>query len=618
MWIPEFLGKLFLAVLRMSLRGSVVILFVLVLRLLFRKAPRLCSYLLWAAVLLRLLCPFSMTGDFSVFRLFRIGEARDMIHTSQSGAQRLDRLLSGIETYTDGREDRTGPEAGDLEKMERTDAFAAPAAENRSRSVFYAVARTAAWVWLAGILVMTAHGLIGLVRLKRKLTGSIRLRDNIFLSDHIASPFVLGLFAPGIYLPSALGEEEQKYILLHEQIHIRRKDPLIKMAAYAALVIHWFNPLVWLSFFLVEKDMEMSCDEAVLRMLGEGIRADYSGSLLRLSAGRGMVAGTPLAFGENNVAARIRNVIRYRRPAARVVLPAAVLALTLTACLMTDPAVGPADEKQEAQEKQETDETAKRLEKSAQELALLKDEEVKQIAALEEAFKEEVRLQEASGEIGKWAAATCARDGRTVLSMCSEELRAFYEKEGMTDEGGVSFGWSSPWPWDEKKDYRIMEITQNRARILYYAWTSDPHVTVWEQSLSWHWEDAGLVMDAAKLEVLDSICTAEEFYRAYPEGIIDNTPVDYTANGAGEALNQNAVNQRKDGYVSPLFEPETAAGALLNLLTDENKVQITAQREAGRAQVVIYFPEDDSRVSVTMVQPYGEDGVWMATTFAET
>ncbi len=298
MWIPELLGKLFLAVLRMSLRGNVVILFVLVLRLLFRKAPRLCSYLLWAAVLLRLLCPFSMTGDFSVFCLFRIGEAQEMIHTSQSGAQRLDRLLSGIETYTDGGEDRTGPEAGDLEKMERTDAFAAPAAENRGRSVFYAVARTAAWVWLAGILVMTVHGLIGLVRLKRKLTGSIRLRDNIFLSDHIASPFVLGLFAPGIYLPSALGEEEQKYILLHEQIHIRRKDPLIKMAAYAALVIHWFNPLVWLSFFLVEKDMEMSCDEAVLRMLGEGIRADYSGSLLRLSAGRGMVAGTPLALAK--------------------------------------------------------------------------------------------------------------------------------------------------------------------------------------------------------------------------------------------------------------------------------------------------------------------------------
>ncbi|MDE7327193.1 MAG: hypothetical protein K2N63_13120, partial [Lachnospiraceae bacterium] len=178
---------------------------------------------------------------------------------------------------------------------------------------------------------------LGLFRLRRRLVGAVPLKGNIYQSDYIVSPFVMGVFAPKIYLPSARSGKEQEYILLHEQSHVRRGDHIFRLFAFAALVLHWFNPFVWLAFYLSGKDMEMACDEAVMRRMKEDIRAEYSASLLELATGRHLIPGMYLAFGEGDVSSRIKNVMRYKKPTVFWVV-FAVLFVSGTVCVFgSDP-----------------------------------------------------------------------------------------------------------------------------------------------------------------------------------------------------------------------------------------------------------------------------------------
>jgi hypothetical protein len=187
---------------------------------------------------------------------------------------------------------------------------------------------------MAALLI---YSTVSLIRLKRKLVGAILLRDNIYLADHIDSPFVMGQIRPKIYLPSSLAEKERDYILLHEEHHIRRGDHVVKLLSFIALCLHCFNPLVWIAFILSGKDMEMSCDEAVLRKLGGDIRADYSASLISLATGRRIIAGTPLAFGEGNTEGRIKNIAKWKKPAVWVIVVAVIVCVVLAVCLITNP-----------------------------------------------------------------------------------------------------------------------------------------------------------------------------------------------------------------------------------------------------------------------------------------
>lgn len=159
------------------------------------------------------------------------------------------------------------------------------------------------------------YGAVSLLALRRRLVGAVRLEGNVYLADHIPSPFVMGVFRPKIYLPSQLSEEERGYILLHEQTHIRRLDHLIKLGASLTLAVHWFNPLVWAAFVLFVRDMEMSCDERVIAQLGIKIRREYSTLLLSLATGKKILMGTPLAFGEGDTKDRIKNIMKYKKRA---------------------------------------------------------------------------------------------------------------------------------------------------------------------------------------------------------------------------------------------------------------------------------------------------------------
>ena len=314
-------------VFNMSVTASVAILFVLLARLLLKRAPKIFSYALWAVVLFRLLCPVSITTGFSLLGLFDAPVTETTIHTTA-----VEYIPQDI-VHTPAPEVKL-PVPGVNQSVNE----ALPQGDEQTAADPLKVpVALATLVWLAGIGVLAAYSVVSLLRLRRRLVGAVPLRDNVYLADYIDSPFVLGLFRPKIYLPSSLSEQERGYIILHERHHIRRGDHIMKALAFLALCVHWFNPLVWVAFLLSAKDMEMSCDEAVVKKLGEGIRADYSASLLSLATGRRIIAGTPLAFGEGDTKSRIKNLLNWKKPRTWIILTALVVCLAAIVICATNP-----------------------------------------------------------------------------------------------------------------------------------------------------------------------------------------------------------------------------------------------------------------------------------------
>ena len=306
---------IFERVLNMSLTGSIVIAVVLLARLLLRRAPKIYSYMLWAVVLFRLLCPISLSAGLSVLKPLPVT-------TTQ-----------GLSTVTYRPVEPVTPASGELgQEKARQEPTETVKAETGLQAMTLAAA-----VWLTVGGALAGCSLVQYIVLRRKLREAAPYRGEVYLSDSIATPFVMGVIAPKIYLPSDTPIAERRFIIAHERHHLHRGDPLWKLLGYLALCVHWFNPLVWLAFFLGGKDMEMSCDEAVLNRLGEDIRADYSQALLRLATHKRLIAGMPLAFGEGETKGRVRNMARWRRPKVWVSGICAVLCLVVLAVCALNP-----------------------------------------------------------------------------------------------------------------------------------------------------------------------------------------------------------------------------------------------------------------------------------------
>ena len=326
--------RLFPIVCNMSLTASVVILAVLAVRLLLRRAPKVFSYALWAVVLFRLLCPVSVTSAVSLLGALGAPAQERSAVTSVVEYVPADIVRNMAPAVTPLPQEPFPAEPGEniiSAAPSVTQPDAAPA------SPLSGPVAVLTLTWLMGIALLLLYSVISLLRLRRRLVGAVRLEDNIYLADYIPSPFVMGLFRPKIYLPSTLTETERGYILRHEQYHLRRRDHVVKLLSFLALCVHWFNPLVWAAFILAGKDMEMSCDEAVVRELGEDIRADYSASLLSLATGRRIVAGMPLAFGEGDTGGRIRNLLNWKRPQPWIIAVCAVVCVGLIALCAANP-----------------------------------------------------------------------------------------------------------------------------------------------------------------------------------------------------------------------------------------------------------------------------------------
>lgn len=312
--------RIFLEVLKMSLVSCYIIIFVLIMRLLLRKAPKIFSYLLWSIVFVKLICPVTFEGVISLIpKQFDTKRIESAILLPDTDTNRLDAVGQSISPQTDEKSEQ---------KLE--------VKTQNSRGILFFMTV----LWLAGIAALACYSAISCLRLKKTLRYAIRLRDNLYEAAGIPTPFATGILKPRIYLPEALSQEESVYIIQHEQVHIQRRDYLIKLIAFMISCIHWFNPLVWFSYVLLSYDMELSCDERVIKKLGGGIKKQYSNSLLSLAVNQNMLGGMPVAFGERGVKGRIKHVLNYKRPAVWIILVSAISVGVVCSGLFFSPAAG--------------------------------------------------------------------------------------------------------------------------------------------------------------------------------------------------------------------------------------------------------------------------------------
>ena len=310
------MADVFIKTLNMGIAASWLILAVVVLRILLKRAPKRFRLLLWAVVGLRLVLPVS------------IESALSLVPSAQT-------LPEGV-MYAAAPELNTGIAAlNDAINPAFTAAFAPePAASANPLQVLLPVASV---IWLAGAAVMLLWALVSWLRLRRRVAEAVLLEGNVFESERVASPFVLGLIRPRIYLPFGLDEGAREQVLTHERAHIARGDHVIKPLGWLILAVYWYNPLVWLAYALFCRDIELACDERVIRRLPVSGRADYSQALLDLSRPHHGVGACPLAFGESAVKGRVKSVLTYKRPAFWLIMLAALLCIGAAVCFLTDP-----------------------------------------------------------------------------------------------------------------------------------------------------------------------------------------------------------------------------------------------------------------------------------------
>ncbi len=318
MTILHEIGGVFQQVVSMSLTASLVILAICAARLLLRQAPKKFSYWLWAGAAFRLVCPFSFPAAFSLLALApaaqTVAETGPLTEVSYLPGAGLPAAAPGV-----GAADAALPQA---------------AGAGQALGLWEVLGL----VWLLGAAALLIGALVAYLRVKGQVATAVKFAHNVYECGAFRSPFVLGFFRPKIYIPFGLEPRQREHVLCHESAHIQRRDYLIKPLGFLLLAIHWFNPLVWLAFHLMSRDMEMSCDEKVLSQLGEEARREYSLSLLSIGSRRRFPAPNPLAFGETGVKERVVNVMKFRRAKRWVTVAAAVAVVAVTAACAANPA----------------------------------------------------------------------------------------------------------------------------------------------------------------------------------------------------------------------------------------------------------------------------------------
>ncbi len=295
------MSTVLLQVLEMSAYGSVLLLLVMLFRMPLKKAPKSVTLAAWAIAAVRLVCPFALTSVCSLM------PALD--RTQQTGTQVLTLTLPDDTVVFSTVQPRTE------------------------------VLTVLAVLWCAGVAVMLLYTLCAYTRTRQTLREAVKLEHDVYECDRIPTPFIFGLFRPGIYLPSAMDKHDRIYVIAHERAHLTRFDHLWKPLGFAVLAVHWFNPLVWLGYVLFCRDMEMACDERVLTMLGADSKKPYADALINCAAPTRRIAACPLAFGETDVKARVQKVLSYQKPAVWATAVAVAMCLLLALCFLTDPTV---------------------------------------------------------------------------------------------------------------------------------------------------------------------------------------------------------------------------------------------------------------------------------------
>lgn len=294
--------NLFLNLINTSIIASIIVLFIIVLRFLFNKAPRKFSYILWLILLIRLIIPFSFETTLNPMpsKLMEFSNKAYMEEMWQ-GEETIPNLETNTIEIANPNDNKTA-EAPIQSK------------ENVLNKNKLTIKSSLPYIWIMGMLLFLIHGFISNQRLKKGLKDSTYLYENIHENETLDNAFIHGIINPRIYIPNYLDEKEREYIITHEKTHLKRYDHIVKFLYYLILSIHWFNPLIWLGFYLMEKDMELSCDEAVMIKIGNNAKEDYCKTLLSLATGHKMKIITPLSFSENNIKDRVKNVLNYKTP----------------------------------------------------------------------------------------------------------------------------------------------------------------------------------------------------------------------------------------------------------------------------------------------------------------
>ena len=310
------MSELFLKIVNMSISASYLVAAVLLLRLVLKKAPKWVSVLLWGMVAIRLICPISIESVLSLIPSTQTVSPEIMMDRTpevSTGIPAVDTVVNPVITET------FAPE---------------PIASANPLQILIPVSAN---LWLLGVLVMLGYTAVSYLMLRHKLATAVRLKNNIYQCENVDSPFVLGMVRPRIYLPFRMDGKNLNHVIAHEEAHIRRKDHWWKPMGFVLLAIHWFNPLMWVGYILLCRDIELACDEKVIKEMDNETKADYMQALVSCSVNRRMIAACPLAFGEVGVKERVKTMMNYKKPAFWIVIAAVALCIVVAVSFLTNP-----------------------------------------------------------------------------------------------------------------------------------------------------------------------------------------------------------------------------------------------------------------------------------------
>ena len=310
------MNELFLKIINMSISASWLVLAVLILRFVLKKAPKWINVLLWGIVAIRLICPFSFESPLSLIpsaETIPLNIGMDSTPTINSGISAINNAVNPIISQSNT------PMAG------------------ASVNLLQITIGIYEYIWIFGMIALALYTAISYWRLRRKVDTAVRYKDNIFQSENVSFPFVLGIIKPRIYLPFKMNGQYLEHVVAHEQAHVCRKDHWWKPLGFLLLMIHWFNPLMWLAYVLLCRDIELACDEKVIKELGNEQRGDYTQALVACSVNRRMIAACPLAFGEVSVKERVKSVMNYKKPAFWVIIISVIVCVGVAVCFLTNP-----------------------------------------------------------------------------------------------------------------------------------------------------------------------------------------------------------------------------------------------------------------------------------------
>ena len=310
------MDTVFIKLVNMSITAGWLVLAVLILRFLLKSAPKWIRCILWGFVAVRLLIPIFPTSTFSLIPSANsIPQTILMTHTPsiQTGFSLLDQAVNPLITTS------LAPKVGE---------------SVNPIQILYTVLL---FVWILGIIAILTYALISYIRIYKKIQEGIHLEENIWLCDRISTPFVLGIFHPHIYIPTSVSAKDRNYVIYHEKAHIKRNDHLFKLLGFLLLAIYWINPLLWVAYIFFCRDMELACDEKVLRQFGTQIKKPYSNALINCSVSSKIISACPLTFSETGVKERIKEILHYKKPTLWIILAAILVCLVTALCGLTNP-----------------------------------------------------------------------------------------------------------------------------------------------------------------------------------------------------------------------------------------------------------------------------------------